>query len=283
MKNSIKILITILFIYGLSIPLQAQDTLSIYFPNNQFQLSKRDEGNLDILASKTVMKQIEKSICIIGFADYKGHWESNQTLSEKRVKSVENYLLKKGMSPDYIKVAIGFGSIDCKHEPQPANGCPEHRKVEIIFFNTPLPVKPVKEKKPVVIAKPDIVKAKDSIIETKTILDTEVGETLILDNINFYGGQDIWLEESVPALEKLLETLLDNPTLEIEIQGHICCDRVDRENLSTKRALAIYKYLVGNGVEKKRLKYKGFGRTRPLVNNFDETKNRRVELLILHK
>lgn len=280
MKNFKRTCTALILTLSTSITLFAQDTLTIYFPNNQFQLTSRDEGTLDLLASKIVKKQIEKSICILGFADYVGNWESNQTLSERRVKSVENYLQKRGMNPDYIKASIGFGSINCKHDPQPANGCQEHRKVEIIYFNTPLPVK---EKKPEVIAKPAVIKEEDPIPEPKTLLSTEVGETLILDNINFYGGQDIWLEGSVPALEKLLETLLDNPTLEIEIQGHICCDAVDRENLSTKRALAIYKYLVNNGVEKKRLKYKGFGRTRPLLNNYDETRNRRVEILILHK
>lgn len=263
--------------------LYAQDTLTIYFATNKYELSSQDEKNLEILAHKAAKKQIEKSVSILGFADYVGRWESNQSLSEKRIKSVEDFLKKKGMSPDYIVASIGFGSINCKHDPMPIDGCQDHRKVVIIYFNTPLPVKPVKEKKPAVIAKPDIVIAKDSIVETKTILNTEVGETLILDNINFYGGQDIWLETSVPALEKLLETLLDNPTLEIEIQGHICCDRLDRENLSTKRALAIYKYLVENGVEKRRLKYKGFGRNRPLLNNPDETRNRRVEILILKK
>jgi outer membrane protein OmpA-like peptidoglycan-associated protein len=195
---------------------------------------------------------------------------------------VENYLQKRGMNPDYLKASIGFGSMNCKHDPVPVNGCQDHRKVVIIYFNTPLPVKVMNiDTFPRPIIPPDV----DSIAENKinSILNTEVGETLILDHINFVGGQDIWLEESVPALEKLLETLLDNPTLEIEIQGHICCDAVDRENLSTKRALAIYKYLVQNGVEKKRLKYKGFGRNRPLINNPDETRNRRVEILILHK
>lgn len=258
----------------------AQDTLTIYFASNKYELSSQDERSLEVLAHKAAKKQIEKSVSILGFADYVGRWESNLALSDKRIKSVEDFLKKKGMSADYIVASIGFGSINCKHDPMPIDGCQDHRKVVIIYFNTPLPVK---EKKPVVIAKPEIIKAKDSVIETKTIMSTEVGETLILDNIHFYGGQDIWLEASVPALEKLLETLLDNPTLEIEIQGHICCDAVDRINLSTKRALAIYKYLVENGVEKKRLKYKGFGRNRPLTNNPDETRNRRVEILILHK
>ena len=260
--------------------LHAQDTLTIYFANNRYQLSAQDQKRLDVLALKINKKKIEKGISIIGFADYIGNWESNQALSEKRIRSVENYLESRGMNPDFIKASIGFGSMNCKHDSMPLNGCQEHRKVDIIYFNTPLPVK---EKNIEIVVKQPTIKGKDTVGITKTILNTEVGETLILDNINFYGGQDIWLEESVPALEKLLETLLENPTLEIEIQGHICCERIDRQNLSTKRALAIYKYLVQNGIEKNRLKYKGFGRNRPLLNNPDETKNRRVEILILHK
>jgi len=279
MIKSLKI-ICVTIIFCASIPLFAQDTLTIYFANSQDQLSIQDQQKLNILASKITKKLIKKGIHIVGYADYIGNMESNQALSERRAKSVETHLLKNDINRDFIIGSIAVGSVHCRHDHKPTNGCQQHRKVDIIYSSSPLPVK---DKKIDIIDIQSVVEVKDTLVETKSILNTEVGETLILDNINFVGGQDIWLEESVPALEKLLETLLENPTLEIEIQGHICCDAIDRINLSTKRALAIFNYLVKNGVEKKRLKYKGFGRDRPLQNNIEETRNRRVEILILHK
>jgi len=90
--------------------------------------------------------------------------------------------------------------------------------------------------------------------------------------------------------------MAENPTLEIEIHGHICCmagpeDGLDidtkTEDLSVNRARAIYEYLIKNGIEPQRLKYKGFGHSRPLIYPEDteerRTTNRRVEIKIVKK
>jgi outer membrane protein OmpA-like peptidoglycan-associated protein len=121
----------------------------------------------------------------------------------------------------------------------------------------------------------------DSVIKI-----SKVGETLILDNINFYGDSDKWLDSSLPAVNNLLNIMKTNKTLQIEIQGHICCNDNDVNDVSTKRAYAVYQLLINNGIEKNRLSYKGFGRTKPLVNEIDEpsrSKNRRVEIYIKWK
>jgi outer membrane protein OmpA-like peptidoglycan-associated protein len=61
---------------------------------------------------------------------------------------------------------------------------------------------------------------------------------------------------------------------------------IDRTELSTQRAKAIYNFLVVNGISKSRLSYKGFGSTQPIfpLPEKDETQraaNRRVEILII--
>ncbi len=233
-----------------------------------------------MIVAKIKNKEIEKTISIIGSADFVGKTQSNQILSEKRAKSVEEYFLEMGLKPHEIKSAIGLGSRECKHNPMPKMGCPQHRRVDIIYVKA-LPVVKIQKADTTVQPKQKEVAIIESI--TETIMNTEVGKTLLLDHINFIGGSDVWLPESVPSIEKLLEVLTENPTIKIEIQGHICCVNTDENNLSTKRAFAIYNYLITNGIDKKRLSYKGFGRTRPLRNNPDETKNRRVEILILEK
>jgi hypothetical protein len=61
----------------------------------------------------------------------------------------------------------------------------------------------------------------------------------------------------------------ENPTLEILIGGHVCCFNDMR--LSVLRAKTIYDYLVENGIDKSRMKYKGYGLSKPLYldNNFE--------------
>ena len=56
--------------------------------------------------------------------------------------------------------------------------------------------------------------------------------------------------------------------MKVEIQGHVCCtgskaDGLDTDtgypNLSENRARAVYNFLIENGIDKSRLRYKGSG------------------------
>jgi outer membrane protein OmpA-like peptidoglycan-associated protein len=58
------------------------------------------------------------------------------------------------------------------------------------------------------------------------------------------------------------------------------------KKLSEQRAGEVLKYLVGRGVDKKRLRSIGYGLTKPIADNATEegkAKNRRVELVIKDK
>ena len=103
------------------------------------------------------------------------------------------------------------------------------------------------------------------------------------------------MPESIPVLKELLQTMQQNPTLVIEIQGHICCEigpqeGLDNEtgtrNLSVNRARVVYEYLIRNGISPQRLSYRGLGHRFPLFpDDTDEHKllNRRVEIKIIKK
>ena len=85
---------------------------------------------------------------------------------------------------------------------------------------------------------------------------------------------------------ELLVVMQKNATLAIEIQGHLCCMPVDRLDLSTQRAKAINNFLIANGINEKRITYRGFGSTMPIypLPEKDETQraaNRRVEIMIV--
>ena len=116
----------------------------------------------------------------------------------------------------------------------------------------------------------------------------EVGATVRLKNIFFDFDKTTLKKESFVELDKVVEFLKDNPSLEIEIAGHTDSKGSDdyNLNLSQGRAQAVVDYLIDNGIDDYRLIAKGYGETVPLESNdTDEGRafNRRVEFTILKK
>ncbi len=94
--------------------------------------------------------------------------------------------------------------------------------------------------------------------------------------------------ESKVELNKLVTFLTLNKTLRIELSGHTdnVGDKKMNQLLSQNRAKSVYDYLVANGIDVKRLTYKGYGDARPKVkNDSDENraKNRRTEFKVVGK
>ena len=78
------------------------------------------------------------------------------------------------------------------------------------------------------------------------------------------------------------------PKTVIEIGGHTNTVPPDDycNHLSTQRAKSVQEYLVSQGVPETRLKYKGYGKTDPIIaydkyNKDARQKNQRVEIKIL--
>ena len=87
-----------------------------------------------------------------------------------------------------------------------------------------------------------------------------------------------------PALEVVMAVLTNNPDLKIEIQGNT--DNIGPETynrmLSEKRARAVKEYMVSKGIESDRVKAVGFGATRNVASNENETGralNRRIDFV----
>ena len=120
-------------------------------------------------------------------------------------------------------------------------------------------------------------------IELKNI---KVGSNIALRNVFFNTGKWEVKSDSYAELERLVELLADVPSLKIEISGHT--DNVGsasfNELLSQRRADAVVKYLVGKGVNKKRLSAKGYGQSKPVDSNDTadgRAVNRRTEFEII--
>jgi outer membrane protein OmpA-like peptidoglycan-associated protein len=267
------IFIFILLLAGL--PGMAQETRhNVHFDFDEHKLTADARRQLDsfLAASKETMRT--RTISVKGHCDAIGSNAYNDALSARRVKTIEDYLVKHG-----IAAARLTKSPRGEREPLNENKTDDerqlNRRVEIIFNDT----------------------APISLEEQIKDPTVTAGTNIILKNINFYGGRRQWLPASQPILDELLRTMKALPKLVIEIHGHICCqpgnnDGLDIEtginNLSMVRAETIHDFLLANGIEANRVSWRGFGHSQPLYpypeNSEEErTANRRVEIKIISK
>lgn len=199
---------------------------------------------------------------LLGFCDSIDTKNYNKQLALRRIESIRELLGKSGLKFNKNLEKIAFGK-EFKQSKIQA----ENRKVTI-FYNE-ITLKPVESEL------------------TKQIRNSKVGETIKLPNIYFFNNSARIVPKSQTTLYDLLCALEENPKIKIEIQGHICCQTVtDQNDVSTARARAIYNYLIRNKIDRTRMKFKGYGISRPIHkiperNETEADENRRVEILIL--
>jgi len=126
----------------------------------------------------------------------------------------------------------------------------------------------------------------DVVVRATGNIKMEVGETIVLDDVNFKTGTAILEHKAFTALALLEKNMLANPALAIAIEGHTDTVGEDAANLklSTQRAEAVFKHLVRQGISTKRLSYQGFGESQPIASNDNATgrrKNRRVAFKVI--
>ena len=114
----------------------------------------------------------------------------------------------------------------------------------------------------------------------------EENAIIISERIEFDHGKATIKPESDDLLDDVAKVLKENPEIEeVEIQGHT--DNTGsadvNRRLSNERANSVRKALIDRGIEKKRLRAKGYGPDKPIADNDSDsgrTKNRRVEFKI---
>lgn len=296
MQKLLLILVASLFIgksYGQRQPTQhaKQDSFSVYFDLDVPVLNQKAKNKIDSLIY--LDKLIPGSnIMIVGYADYLGSEGHNQHLSEQRAKAVQDYLLSYNFSKEHITICIGKGAIERNIRPKNIIGYPTDRKVDIVIVKKEKKETSQKGKstKPTATVK-NTVPLKPCILS-----NVEKGATFRLNHLYFLPQRHLFTKSSVTELTKVYEALRDNPTIKIKIEGHVCCivnydDALDvdthDEHLSLNRAKAVYDFLIEKGIDSSRLKYEGFGKSKPVIANEetedDANMNRRVEIRILEK
>lgn len=108
---------------------------------------------------------------------------------------------------------------------------------------------------------------------------------VVLRNVFFETGSAALLPASTTELDRLAALLQETPTLRIQISGHTdnVGDDTSNQTLSENRAKSVYDFLVQKGIPAERLRYKGFGETKPIEPNDTpegRSRNRRTEFVV---
>jgi OOP family OmpA-OmpF porin len=114
----------------------------------------------------------------------------------------------------------------------------------------------------------------------------KAGKAVVLNNIFFPTSSYKLEEKSQTELDKIILFLKQNPKVNIEFGGHTDDVGSDQDNieLSLKRAKSVYDYIATKGIPAARLKFKGYGETKPVAPNDSEEHrriNRRIEFKVL--
>lgn len=115
----------------------------------------------------------------------------------------------------------------------------------------------------------------------------ELNKTFVLENIYYDLNKYNIRSDAATELDKLVQILKDNPTVNIELSSHTDSRSSDAYNmtLSQNRAEAAVEYLVSKGIDADRMTAMGYGERELIVPNAkteeEHQKNRRTEFTIL--
>ncbi len=241
----------------------------IYFDFDKWSLSDKELHQLDKVVQ--VMNENPAIIIEVGaHTDSKNLESYNQLLSDKRAKTVVQYIISKGISPNRI-TGKGYGEmilvnhcksfVPCSAEEKQAN-----RRTEfMIISGNNYPSEDFIEKK------------NEKYINTNPIY---------FNNDKFNIRKDAAYE-----LDRVIRMLKENLTMVIEAESHTDSKNTEAYNqvLSEKRAKAVVEYITSKGINLNRIIGKGYGEMQ-LINHCksfvkctpkEQQANRRTEFKIV--
>lgn len=117
------------------------------------------------------------------------------------------------------------------------------------------------------------------------VKELKVGEAYTINDILYDYNSDVLSNKSKFILKEFARYLKNNENINIMIQGHTDSDGDDAKNLdlSDRRAKGVKNYLISLGIDASRLEAKGFGESKPKVENNtaeNKAKNRRTDFVI---
>lgn len=108
-----------------------------------------------------------------------------------------------------------------------------------------------------------------------------------LRGVNFDFDSAKLRPDAIATLDEAVSILKRYDTIRVEVAGHTCSigDEAYNQRLSERRAKVVFDYLVEKGISPNRLRWVGYGESRPIASN--DTRegrmmNRRTELKVLN-
>jgi outer membrane protein OmpA-like peptidoglycan-associated protein len=253
------------------------EQMTVYYESNVHELNKDQQIRIIDFLDKPNVEKIE----LYGFADTLGNFAANQKISEQRVNGVKEHILSWYDNVLIITKASG-------EKQWQGTQFDNQRRVEIVVTYDPTdpveeekitPPSPPKDTSEIVIPTPDLS-------QRKVFYETfATSDRIVIENLLFEPGTTNFLHDKTPNELFYLADLMDSiPTLEIHIEGHVCC--VNDKKLSKNRAKTVYSFLKFNGIKGKRMTYAGYSNSQPRVEELtkeDQKLNRRVEIVITQR
>lgn len=254
-------------------PLMAQEetVYSVYFEVNKYNLDDK-QGNNVVAFIKAIDTTRIETIQIFGYCDDRGKDAYNFKLSTNRANTIRDTLIGRGIKNKIIVTIEGKGRIMLDEDIDNVSEVrSKNRRVDVVVNFRPAPPPKL-----------------DPGFYNTIKKDMIVGDHIYLENILFERGSSKLTAKSRTELEKVARLLQKYKNLSFEIQGHICCtptfhkEAIDKDTkkreLSSNRALTVYKFLASKNIPKSRMTYKGYGNTKSLGKGSEY--DRRVELVI---
>jgi outer membrane protein OmpA-like peptidoglycan-associated protein len=239
------------------------------------------ENNPDLLKlSEALEKSPELILEIGGHTDRSGSEVKNKALSKERAKFVYDFLIKKGISTEQINYR-GYGSSLPAFSNKYKSGRENNRRIEVK-----------------IIQKKDF--GTDNLVDESAYEEDyftpkklnkyfhnvlKEDDRFVLDRLTFAPNSTVISDSLNEDLLQMLRYLNANPSIKAEVGGFTDNSGIAEKNdsLSEERAKAVYLYFIQNGIDEKRLKYKGYGDKSPIAPNrqrWGRDKNRRIEIKI---
>jgi peptidoglycan-associated lipoprotein len=121
---------------------------------------------------------------------------------------------------------------------------------------------------------------------TLTLVPIVKDKAIVMDNIFYDLDKANIRPDAALELDKLVQTLQDNPRISIELSSHTDVRGKDVYNmdLSDRRAKSAVAYIISKGIDPARITAKGYGETRLVVKNAkteaEHQRNRRTEFKV---
>jgi len=203
---------------------------NIYYDFNSYKIAEKDKNYLSDLATYLKINPGLK-LSIKAYTDKKGKKAYNKWLSKRRAEEVMTYLMESGLEKNRIE-ALGKGEEEMLKEDS------ESRRVEFELVDT------------------------KTIAENSDISESTIEENFVYTSKIYYDfDQHVLNDISKEEVTELINQLRNNPEIKVEVRSHTDARGSEQYNqwLSQKRANEVVRFIVKQGIDRNRLKAKGFG------------------------